>query len=114
MAKVGEILTNEQCFKKYPNQWVLLQAVEREGYSITKAEYINSDLSKQEILDEARGRKASGQDVFVICTIESLEDAFAFVAFDNQLINQDYVSPQEYAELFNYYYGLSYAEYPTI
>jgi len=103
-----EVLTNVEIFKKYPNRWVLLSAVERDGYSITRAVYINSNFSKQVILDEARGRQNSGEDVFVISTIETLEDAIAFTAFDNQLSQQEYVTPKEYAYMFNLYYGLTY------
>ena len=109
---MNEILTYQQCFSAYPNQWVLLEAVTRDetNKALITGKVLDASIVKKDIIDKSKQLKKLGYDVAVITTLETLEEALAFVAFDNGLVQQDYVSPAEYAFMFNLYFGLSYNE----
>lgn len=112
-AETGELfgaLTYPEVFKEYPSQWLLVKPVVREGYLIQKMAVLRCSLSKDEMLNEARRRKRAGEDIAVITTIETLEDAQKFVLYDNEAIQMGYVTPAEYALMFQLYYGLAVAE----
>ena len=104
------VLTYPEVFQEYPSQWILVKAILRDGYLIQKMTVLRTSLSKDEILNEARRRKKAGEDVAVISTIETLDDAQKFVWFDNDAVRTDYVTPEEYALMFQLYYGLAVAE----
>ena len=104
------VMTYPQVFKEYPSQWLLVRPAVRDGYLIQKMYVMKNSLSKDEIMKEARRRKKAGEDVAVITTIETLEDAKKFVLFDNNAMQLGYVTPEEYALLFQLYYGLAVAE----
>ena len=104
------VYTYPEVFQDYPNQWLLVRPAVREGYLIQKMYVIKNSLSKDEILNEAKKRKKAGEDIAVISTIETLEDAQKFVLFDNDALQMGYVTPEEYALLFQLYYGLAIAE----
>jgi hypothetical protein len=110
---VGEVLTYQQCFSAYPNQWVILEAVTRDetNKALITGKVIQASYSRQEILNESKRLYKSGVDVAVISTIEEMEEAVSFVYFDNGLKQQEYITPEEYAFMFNLYFGLSYNEY---
>jgi hypothetical protein len=110
---VNEILTYVECFKKYPDQWILLEAVTRDetNKALITGKVIHTSYSKQEVIDKSRSLKKVGVDVAVVCTIETLDEALSFVYFDNGLKQQEYITPEEYAFMFNLYYGLTYPEY---
>ncbi len=110
---MNEVLNYQECFKQYPEQWILLQVCERDTSNggLIKGKVIHTSYSKQEVIDKSRSLKKVGVDVAVVCTIETLEEAVAFLAFDNGLVQQTYVTPEEYAFMFNMYYGITYNEY---
>ena len=110
---MGEVLNYQECFKQYPDQWILLQVCERvtSNGGLVKGKVIHTSYSKQDVIDKSRSLKKVGVDVAVVCTIETLEEAMAFLAFDNGLVQQTYVTPEEYAFMFNMYYGITYNEY---
>lgn len=103
------VLTYQECFNQYPNQWVLLKVYERDSGNkgLVKGKVIDTSYSKQEIIDRSRLFKKDGVDIAIVCTIETLEEAVAFLAYENRLVQKDYVSPEEYAFIFNLFYGLS-------
>lgn len=105
---MNEVLTYQDCFKWYPNTWVLLHVIEREDNSnkFSKGKVIDFSIVKQDILDKSNQLKKRGVDVVVICTLENIEDASCFVTSEFGLIKQEYVSAQQYAKIFNMYYGL--------
>lgn len=109
---MNEILTYVECFEKYPAQWILLEAVTRDetNKALITGKVLDASIVKKDIIDKSKQLKKLGYDVAVITTLETLEEAVAFVAFDNGLVQQDYVSPEEYAFMFNMYYGISYNE----
>lgn len=104
------VYTYPEVFQDYPNQWLLVRPAVREGYLIQKMYVIKNSLSKDEILNEAKKRKKAGEDIAVISTIETLEGAQKFVLFDNDALQMGYITPEEYALLFQLYYGLAVAE----
>lgn len=104
------VLSYPEVFEQYPAQWLLVKPVVREGYLIQKMRVEQGSISKDEIMSEAKRRKKAGEDIAVISTIESLEDAQRFVLFDNDALKMDYVSPEEYALMFQLYFGLAVAE----
>lgn len=110
---MNEVLTYQECFGKYPDQWILIDAVTRDetNGALVTGRVLQTSYSKQDILDESKLLQGSGRDVVIISTIETLEEAISFVYFDNGLKHQDYVTPEEYAYMFNLYYGLTYNEY---
>lgn len=63
------------------------------------------------MVDNSRNLKKVGVNVAVACTIETLEEAVVFLAFDIELVQQEYAFPEEYVFMFNLYYGLTYNEY---
>lgn len=104
------VLNYPEVFKEYPNQWLLVKPIVREGYLIQKMTVLRCSLSKDEILNEARRQKRTGKDIAVISTLESLEEAQRLVLFDNDVMQMGYVTPEEYALMFQLYYGLAVAE----
>lgn len=103
-------LTYPKVFEEHPNQWLIVKPIVREDYLIQKMRVIQGSISKDEIISEAKRRKKAGEDIAVISTIESLEEAQKVVMFDNDAVQRDYVTPQEYALMFQLYYGLAVAE----
>jgi hypothetical protein len=105
---MNDVLTYQDCFKWYPNAWVLLWVIEREKNSnkFSKGKVIDFSIAKQDILDKSNQLKKCGIDVVVICTLENIEVAACYVTSEFGLIKQEYVSAQQYAKIFNMYYGL--------
>ena len=107
-----EVYSYPELFQEYPDQWLCVQVVEREetGYGIIKMSVISNSIYKDSVLTDARDLKKRGIDVAVISTIDNLEEALSFVYFDNDVNSYEYVTPEEYALMFQLYYGLAVAD----
>lgn len=105
------VITVQQTFQDYPDKWLVIKPIKREGHLISKMIVLRDYLEKKDAMKEARRRKREGEDVAVVCTIETAEDARQSVMFDYDRRNvPENISPREYALMFLLYYGLAVPE----
>ena len=105
------VITFQQTFRDYPDSWLVVKPIKREGHLISKMMVLRNYREKKDAFKEARRRKREGEDIAVICTIETAEDARQSVMFDYNRRNvPDDISPREYALMFQLYYGLAVPE----
>lgn len=64
------VVTFQQAFQEYPDSWLIVKPIKREGYMIAKMIVLRQYTSKEEVFKEARKRKRASEDVAIVCTFD--------------------------------------------
>ncbi len=92
-------LKYSEIFDVYPDRWVLIKPITRDGTRIKRAYVLESSRDKDVILSHAVNHLSMGKDVAVVPTMDCMDDSV--------VSNLGcYVSPEESAFLFNMYFGV--------
>lgn len=97
-------LSCTEVWEIYPNQWVLCRVIKRNGKHVAKVSVLTHSVSKLPVIKGFENLKEQGEDVIIIVTNESLDDAKALAFSDGELHPVPYMTAKEAAEIFNAYY----------
>ena len=92
-------LKYSEIFDVYPDRWVLIKPITRDGTRIKRAYVLESSVDKGAIFTHAKNYLSNGKDVAVVPTMETTDDPVVSSS-------GSYISPEESAFLFNMYFGV--------